>query len=442
MDDARPNPPSVALAVFGCAGTAVWSALVADERILDPLTFLLAAGAIVANLLSVRFEGRMFVSASFTCTSVGFAVLGPAAALIIAVVGEIGACVFARLRAYAVLVNILASGVPALFAGTVFEALGPSPEDPLVFMAALAPVTVGALVLSFVIATVLIAPDLREGVRSARHPPSPFAPALLWAVPVAAGVAYVASHVPTLGLLALVMLLLGVTYMLQLVAAQRQTRLDHSLAGHEVVAGMLRALRQRDEESARHAAAVAKWAQEIATAAGLDEQERRDAHAAGLLHDLGRLALSDVALGAEGTLSEHEWQSIKRHPHAGAEMLRNVGVEEAVADAVAAHHERPDGRGYPLGLPRAEISVLARVVAVAEVYDTLTAGTTYRPSMSSFQALTELRRVSGTQLDERFVEALAAVLARRPLEERHATAVDLDVELAFKRRVVQATAMT
>jgi HD-GYP domain-containing protein (c-di-GMP phosphodiesterase class II) len=109
---------------------------------------------------------------------------------------------------------------------------------------------------------------------------------------------------------------------------------------------------------------------------------------------------------------------------------------------VAAHHERVDGRGYPCGLLGDDIPELAQIVAVAEVYDTLTAGTTYRPPMSSFQALNELRRVSGTQLDERFVEALAAVLAHQPLEGRHATAVDLDAELAFERRIAQAAALS
>src|SRR5690606_25460395 len=158
-----------------------------------------------------------------------------------------------------------------------------------------------------------------------------------------------------------------------------------------------------------------------------------------LLHDLGRLSLPDVALRADGDLDEREWEAIQRHPEAGAEMLRNAGVGETIAAAVAAHHERPDGRGYPRGLRGDEIPELALIVAVAEVYDTLTAGTTYRPEMSSFQALTELRRVGGTQLDERFVEALAAVLAHRPLAERHARTVDLVVELAAKRRVVQAT---
>ena len=119
-------------------------------------------------------------------------------------------------------------------------------------------------------------------------------------------------------------------------------------------------------------------------------------------------------------------------------MLRNLGVPGAVADAVDAHHERLDGRGYPDGRSGEEIPLLARIVAVAEVYDILTAGTTYRPPMSSFQALNELRRVAGSQLDRACVEALADVLAHRPLEGRHATAVDLDAELAFERRVAQA----
>ena len=171
----------------------------------------------------------------------------------------------------------------------------------------------------------------------------------------------------------------------------------------------------------------------------MDDQACHDAHAAGLLHDLGRLSIPDVALHADGDLSEREWVAIQRHPEAGAEMLRHVGIDDAVADAVQAHHERVDGRGYPRGLAGEEIPELARIVAVAEVYDTLTAGTTYRPTMSSFQALTELRRVAGTQLDERVVEARAGVLAHRPLEGRHATGVDFDAELAFERRVAQAT---
>ena len=439
MDDARP-PSSLVLAAAGCVFAAAWFLLVIDGRVLDVLTVVLAVGAVVANVLCVRYAGPIYLSASFTCSIVAIAVAGPAAAFVVALVGTLGEWALLRYRRYALVVNVLGAGIPNLLAGTIFEQLGPSPDQPAVFVLALAPVAMLALTVSFVIVVTLTAPTLAEGARKALHPPSPLAPALLWAVPVAAVVAYVSREVPTLGVLALVLTVLGLTYMLQLVAAQRTSSLERSLAGHEVVAGMLRALQQRDGESARHAAAVAKYASDLAAALGMDDEACQEAHAAGLLHDLGRLSIPDVALHATGDLTEREWEAIQGHPAAGAEMLRHVGIDGAVAEAVAAHHERIDGRGYPRGLRADEIPVLARIVAVAEVYDTLTAGTTYREPMSSFQALTELRRVSGSQLDERYVEALASVLAHRPLEGRHATGVDLDAELALERRIVQAAA--
>jgi putative nucleotidyltransferase with HDIG domain len=438
MDAARPTTSQRVLAGTGVVAALIWFGVVFDDRLVDPLTVLLAAGAVVANLLAVRFAGRMFVSASFTCSIVGLAVLGPAAAFAIALVGEIGERLVLRLSNYALAVNILGAGLPNLLAGTLFVWLGPPPDDPVLFMAALAPTAILALTTSYAVVATLSAPTLKEGLRAAGHPPSLFAPALLWAVPVAAAVAYLSTHVPTAGLLALVLLVLGVTYMLQLVAASRAEKAERSLAANDMVAGLLRALQQRDPESARHAAAVAKYASDVAEAAGLDADARRDAHAAGLMHDLGRLSLSDVALRADGELTEGEWQAIQRHPRAGAEMLRNLGVPDVIADAVEAHHERLDGRGYPDGRSGESVPLIARIVAVAEVYDILTAGTTYRPAMSSFQALTELRRVSGSQLDPACVDALADVLAHRPHADRHATTVDLDAELALERRIAQA----
>jgi putative nucleotidyltransferase with HDIG domain len=440
MIAARATTPSQLLAATGCAGALAWFLILADDRVLSPVTLLLAAGAVVANTLSVRYSGRMYVSASFTCCLVGLAVEGPAAAFFIVLVGELGDWLLTRLRPYAVAVNTLAAGLPNLAAGSLFVLVGPDPDDPAMFIAALAPVALASVTGSYMIAAALGAPTLREGAKAALHPPSPFAPALLWGVPVAAGMAYLANHLPTVGLLGLLLTVLGVTYMLQLVAASLASKAERSLAANDMVAGLLRALQQRDPESARHAAAVAKYAAEIAEAAGLGKEAQRDAHAAGLMHDLGRLSLSDVALRAEGELTEPEWQAIQRHPGAGADMLRNLGVPPAVTAAVQAHHERMDGQGYPAGAEGDAIPRLARVVAVAEVYDILTAGTTYRPPMSSFQALTELRRVSGTQLDPDCVEALAAVLAHRPLEDRHATGVDLDAELALERRLLQAAA--
>jgi HD-GYP domain-containing protein (c-di-GMP phosphodiesterase class II) len=124
----------------------------------------------------------------------------------------------------------------------------------------------------------------------------------------------------------------------------------------------------------------------------------------------------------------------------GADMLRDLGVYGPVAEIVRAHHERIDGRGYPDGLAGDDIPEIAKIVAVAEVYDTLTADDTYRTPVSSFEALTELRRVSGTQLEGRYVEALAEELAGRGVDYRHADRADFDEELDVERRVAQAVA--
>ena len=103
-----------------------------------------------------------------------------------------------------------------------------------------------------------------------------------------------------------------------------------------------------------------------------------------------------------------------------------------------AHHERIDGRGYPRGLTGDEIPAIARIVAVAEVYDTLTAPDTYRTPMNSFEALNELRRVAGSQLDPVYVEALAELLSGRGTDYRHADEADFDRELDIERRMNEA----
>ena len=103
--------------------------------------------------------------------------------------------------------------------------------------------------------------------------------------------------------------------------------------------------------------------------------------------------------GARHALTEADWRGIRRHPDIGADLLRDIGVYGPVAEIVRCHHERVDGRGYPRGLTGEEIPEVAKIVAVAEVYDTLTAPDTYRTPMNSFEALRELRRVAGAQLD-------------------------------------------
>ncbi len=107
-------------------------------------------------------------------------------------------------------------------------------------------------------------------------------------------------------------------------------------------------------------------------------------------------------------LTDVEWDAIKTHPTEGARIVSEIDGYQPIGEIILAHHERLDGKGYPRGLEGDEIPELARIVAVADTYDVMTARDTYRDPVSSYEAVIELRRISGTQLDARFVEALVA----------------------------------
>jgi putative nucleotidyltransferase with HDIG domain len=170
----------------------------------------------------------------------------------------------------------------------------------------------------------------------------------------------------------------------------------------------------------------------------MSEHDAELAHTAGLLHDIGRFALSDRVMERGRPLTNEDWVAIRRHPELGADMLRDLGLYGPVAEIVHCHHERIDGRGYPRRLKAEDTPEIAKIIAVAEVYDTLTADDTYRTPISSFEALTELRRVAGTQLDERYVETLADILAGRGIEYRHAREASFERELDLERRIGEA----
>jgi putative nucleotidyltransferase with HDIG domain len=230
------------------------------------------------------------------------------------------------------------------------------------------------------------------------------------------------------------------SYVTHLLQQSRQRAKQYVALSWGVLAGLMRSLDIRDERTARHSAAVARFARDIAQTMGMGEGECELAHTAGLLHDIGRFALSDRVAERGRTLTEEDWVAIQSHPELGADMLRDLGMYGPVAEIVLAHHERIDGRGYPSGLAENEIPEIAKIISVAEVYDTLTASDTYRTQMSSFEALTELRRVAGTQVDARYVDVLANLLRGEGVEYRHADMADFDVELDMERRINEAGA--
>jgi putative nucleotidyltransferase with HDIG domain len=198
---------------------------------------------------------------------------------------------------------------------------------------------------------------------------------------------------------------------------------------------MLRTLSLRDLYTARHSAAVARYAYAMARAAGCSEDELRIVHTAGLLHDIGKFAFPDRILLADRRLTDEDYQIVRQHPVQGAELVRQIEGYEAIASVILAHHERIDGTGYPFGLRGEEIPALARMISVADIYDVLTARDTYRPPISSSDAIAELRRVAGSQLDGHFVELFIEILENERIGFTHTEDADFEKELALEERI-------
>ncbi|UUY06261.1 HD-GYP domain-containing protein [Svornostia abyssi] len=148
---------------------------------------------------------------------------------------------------------------------------------------------------------------------------------------------------------------------------------------------------------------------------GLSAQQLRDLEFGSLLHDIGKLRVSNEIINKPGKLSEAEWALIRRHPVDGQEMLARVGgALEQVGEIVRAHHERVDGGGYPDGLKGDEIPMESRIICACDAYSAMTTNRSYRPAMPRVEAIAELRRCAGEQFDVQVVEALVRVVNETP----------------------------
>ncbi len=163
--------------------------------------------------------------------------------------------------------------------------------------------------------------------------------------------------------------------------------------------------------TSRHSARVAEFAVQAATELGFAAAELRDLRRAALLHDIGKLAIPNSILDKPAALTAAERAQIEQHPRLSEEILSRVEPFRGIAGLAGAHHERLDGAGYWRGLTASELDTPARVLAVADVFEALTAERPYRAAMSDAQALALVEASAGRHLDADAIEALAAALA-------------------------------
>lgn len=187
---------------------------------------------------------------------------------------------------------------------------------------------------------------------------------------------------------------------------------------------MVAAAYARDAHTLAHSFRGARYAVALARRLEVDEHVVAAIEWGALLHDVGKVAVPAEILHKAGPLSAEEEAVMRRHPRHGYHLVRDLVFLGPALDVVLSHHERWDGDGYPNGLSGESIPLAARIFAVADTYDAITSDRPYRPARGHRQAVAELRRVAGTQLDPRLVdaflgfpEALLAELRDQPAPE-------------------------
>jgi putative nucleotidyltransferase with HDIG domain len=173
---------------------------------------------------------------------------------------------------------------------------------------------------------------------------------------------------------------------------------------------LLRTLAEREPGLRAHVEGVARLAVTVGRELGMNGDEIAELRLAAELHDVGKLAIPDAVLRKAGDLSAGEWDLIRGHPDEGARIIERLGFPSDTVAAIRHHHERFDGTGYPEGLAGEEIPLGARIIHVADAWDSMLTVRTYRPALGEREALRELKRGIGTQFCPRCVQAIEEVL--------------------------------
>ena len=201
--------------------------------------------------------------------------------------------------------------------------------------------------------------------------------------------------------------------MKSLTAAEAETRAAYVGA----IRALAAALDARDPYTAGHSERVSELSVRIGQQMHLTDADLDVLRLGALLHDIGKIGLSDEVLRKPASLTAEEFEQIKRHPALGARILRLVPFLAPHLPIVELHHERPDGQGYPFGLRGDDIPLGARIVHVADAFDAMTSARAYRPARGALEAIAELRRLAGTQFDPASVDALVAAVPLRMTAE-------------------------
>ena len=449
MKNERPTPLSTALMAIGVAAVAAAAVWEAPNGNWDWALFGTLLGfSAFSDLMSIETESRLKVSGSYLALVLAIVFLGGTPAALIGIFVILIGWLRFREGLSDLLVNALTFMTTPLVVGVAFHEIvwegGIATSDPAFYVLVFGAFASGIAMNFAMIGAYTSYVEGGSIFGKAREVMVPLLPSELAAALMAVGVAFLYVQVGLAGVALFGIVLVTFQYLLgALLQSQERARelevRTNQLASFQVgmLSALLRTLDLRDQMTARHSAAVARYSRAIAQRAGFSKQQEELVHIAALLHDIGKFILPDRILKANVPLTDEDWMLIRRHPQQGARVVSSLDGYGPVAEIILAHHERIDGKGYPRGLEGDDIPELARIISVADTYDVMTARDSYRTPTSSYEAIQELRRVAGKQLDARFVEVFIELLEGKDVSFQHSEAADFEKELALEARIAE-----
>lgn len=448
MQAKRPTRLIIGLEVVLLCAVAVAAVLRAGNADWDLALFAILLGfSVFSDLTAIEAESHLKVSGSFLALVLAMVFLGGAPAAIIGVVSILVGWFRWRDKPHDLLNNVVTYATFPFVSGFIFhesvEAFGLTAADPYFYLCVFGLFQL-ALTINFMMSAGYGCYVERTSVASKLRVLPPVLPSEFASAMLAVAVAFIYNQIGISAIALFGVVLVTFQYLLGqlLLSQQRAEELEHrskQLASFQVgmLSALLRTLDLRDQMTARHSAAVARYSRAIAQRAGFSRREEELVHIAALLHDIGKFILPDRILKANVPLTDEDWMLIRRHPQQGARVVSSLDGYGPVADIILAHHERIDGKGYPRGLEGDDIPELARIISIADTYDVMTARDSYRTPTSSYEAIQELRRVAGKQLDARFVEIFIELLEGEDVSFRHGEEADFERELALEARIAE-----
>ena len=177
----------------------------------------------------------------------------------------------------------------------------------------------------------------------------------------------------------------------------------------QTIDALIAAIEAKDQYTRGHSQRVSSLAVQIAQKMGMARQQAEELRIAGILHDIGKIGISDSILQKKGPLTREEYEEIKKHPAISNKILYPIGLSDRILKAIAFHHERYDGRGYPFGLTNESLGLEPQIIAVADAFDAMTSSRPYREPLSLITAVKELENNKGTQFHPEIVDIMIQI---------------------------------